>query len=213
MTEFAAPYFIKICGVTTLGDANAAIDTGANSIGLNLATSPRHLSIERAFAIAEATKGRVLRTLVFHDNEDDFIRDALEVIDADVVQIHGSLSDALLTHLRGTGVRIIKALPIGSDEFFDFRESQVDAVLVDGATPGSGVSHSWVDLTEQTFNVPIIAAGGLNDSNVASVITHTGVWGVDCASGVESLPGVKDRDKLNRFIDNAREAFRERATI
>jgi phosphoribosylanthranilate isomerase len=211
VTDFAAPYFIKICGVTTLGDANAAIDAGASAIGLILAPSSRQLSFERAFAIAEATKGRVLRTLVFRDNDDDFIRDALETVGADVVQIHGPLSDALLTHLRATDVLIVKALPIGSDEFFDFDEGRVDAVLIDGATPGSGVSHSWVDLTDRTFVVPIIAAGGLTDVNVASVIAHTGVWGVDCASGVESLPGIKDRDKLNRFIDNAREAFRERA--
>jgi phosphoribosylanthranilate isomerase len=149
--------------------------------------------------------------LVFRDNDDDFIRDALETVGADVVQIHGPLSDALLTHLRATDVLIVRALPIGSDEFFDFDEGRVDAVLIDGATPGSGVSHSWVDLTDRTFVVPIIAAGGLTDVNVASVIAHTGVWGVDCASGVESLPGIKDRDKLNRFIDNAREAFRERA--
>ena len=212
MTDFEDPFFIKICGVTTLGDANAVIDSGASAMGLILAASPRQLSVERAFAISEATKGRIVRTLVFRENDDDFIRDVLEYVEAEAVQIHGSLSDELLAHVRATGVRVIKALAIGSDEFFDFRDDRVDAVLVDGATPGSGVSHSWAALSERTFAAPVIAAGGLTDANVAGVIADTRVWGVDCASGVESSPGVKDRTKVTRFIGNARGAFRERST-
>ena len=212
MTDFGVPYLIKICGVTTLGDANAAIDAGANAIGLNLATSKRHLSVDRALAIAEATKGRVLRTLIFSDNDDEEIQDAVDLIGPDAVQIHGTLSDDLALALRGRSVHIIKALVIGSDEFYEFDEDGVDAVMVDGATPGSGESHSWVELSERSFDVPVIAAGGLDESNVASVIAETHAWGVDSASGVESSPGVKDRQRLTRFVDGARDAFRERAT-
>jgi phosphoribosylanthranilate isomerase len=211
VTDFDAPYFVKICGVTTLGDANAAIDAGANAIGLILASSPRQLSLERALAIAEATKGHVLRTLVFRDNDDEFVRTAVDRIDTDVVQIHGALSDELLAHLRDRDLRLVKALSIGSDDFYDFDDGRVDAVLVDGATPGSGQSHSWEELFERSFDVPVIAAGGLDESNVASVITATGVWGVDSASGVESSPGVKDRELLVHFVEHARDAFRERA--
>jgi phosphoribosylanthranilate isomerase len=212
VTDFGAPYLIKICGVTTLGDANAAIDAGANAIGLNLATSKRHLSVDQALAIAEATKGRVLRTLIFHDNDDEEIQSAVDIIGPDAVQIHGALSDELALQLRGRSVGIIKALAIGSDEFYDFDEDRVDAVMVDGATPGSGESHSWEELFERSFDVPVIAAGGLDESNVAEVIAETHVWGVDSASGVESSPGVKDRERLTRFVDGARDAFRERAT-
>jgi phosphoribosylanthranilate isomerase len=212
VTDFDAPFFVKICGVTTLGDAQAAIDAGANAIGLILATSPRQLTLERALAIAEATKGSVQRTLVFRENDDDFIIHALDVVDADAVQVHGNLSDDLLGGLRDRDLRVVKALSIGSDEFYEFEEDRVDAVLVDGATPGSGESHSWDELVERSFDKPIIAAGGLNESNVAGVITATGVWGVDSASGVESSPGVKDRERLTHFVDNARGAFRERMT-
>ena len=210
MTEFSEPFFVKVCGVTTIGDANAAIEAGANAIGLILAASPRQLSVERALAIAEATRGRTCRTLVFRDVADDFVLDALEQIDAEAVQLHGVLSDELLRRLRETTVVVIKALSIGSDEFFDFREDGVDAVLIDGAAPGSGESHSWDQLSERTFSVPVIAAGGLDGSNVADVIAVTRVWGVDSASGVESSPGVKDRAKLTYFIDSARRAFQER---
>lgn len=212
MTDFNAPFFIKICGLTTLGDANAAIDAGADAIGLILAESPRHLSVERALAIAEATKGRTMRTLVFRDNDDDFILESAENIGPESVQIHGDLSDGLLTRLREIHVDVIKALSIGTDEFFDFDESRVDAVLVDGANPGSGERHSWVELSERRFRGPVIAAGGLDDATVADVIAATHVWGVDCASGVESSPGVKDREKVTHFIDEARTAFARRTT-
>jgi phosphoribosylanthranilate isomerase len=205
------PYFIKICGLTTLGDANAAIDAGTSAIGLILATSPRQLTLDRALAIATGTKDRVLRTLVFRDNDDEAIVHALEIIDADYVQIHGSLSDELVRQLRNRDVRVIKALSIGSDEFYEFDDSGVDAVLIDGSAPGSGASHSWQELAARPFVAPIIAAGGLNDANVANVIAHTGVWGVDVASGVESSPGIKDREQMNRFTDQARNAFLERA--
>lgn len=212
MADFVDAYFVKICGVTSLGDANAAIDAGASAIGLNLATSSRHLSLDRALAIAEATKGRVLRTLIFFDNDDEFIVQAVDLIDPDVVQIHGPLNDQLLEQLRERDVRIIKALAIGTDEFYGFDESAVDAIMVDGATPGSGLNHSWDELSERTFGVPVIAAGGLNDDNVARVIELTGVWGVDSASGVESSPGIKDRDRMCDFVSNAHAAFRARST-
>jgi phosphoribosylanthranilate isomerase len=212
VAEFDAAYFVKICGVTSLGDANAAIEAGASAIGLNLATSSRHLSLDRALAIAEATRGRVLRTLIFFDNDDESIIQAVDLIDADVVQIHGALSDRLLGQLRERDVRIIKALAIGTDEFYGFDEGSVDAVMVDGATPGSGLSHSWDELAERSFGVPVIAAGGLNDDNVAHVIELTGVWGVDSASGVETSPGIKDRDRMSDFVANAQKAFRARST-
>jgi phosphoribosylanthranilate isomerase len=210
VTDFDTPFLVKICGLTTLSDANAAIDAGANAVGLILASSPRQLTLDRALAIAEATRGRVLRTLVFRDDDDEFILRAQDLIDADAVQIHGPLSDELRGRLREREVRVIKALSIASDEFYEFNDATVDAVLVDGATPGSGEGHSWEALSERSFGVPVIGAGGLSDANVASVIRQTHVWGVDSASGVESSPGVKDRELMNHFVASAVGAFEDR---
>ena len=210
MTDFDAPFFVKICGVTTLADANAAIDVGADAVGLILATSPRQLSVDRSFAIAEAIRGRVQRTLVFRDNSDGQIIEAVHLIRPDAVQIHGPLTDELLTRLREEHVDVIKALSIATEGFYHFDDTRVDAVMVDGATPGSGESHSWAELAERPFTVPVIAAGGLTESNVADVIAACSVWGVDSASGVEATPGVKDRDKMERFVYNAHAAFRGR---
>jgi phosphoribosylanthranilate isomerase len=211
VTEFNRGH-VKICGVTTLGDANAVIDAGATSIGFILASSPRQLSIERALALSAATEGRTIRTAVFRDNHNAFILNALDVIDVEVVQVHGPLDDALVAALRERGLAIVKALSIESDEFYDFDESAVDAVLIDGAIPGSGVAHSWEELASRSFRVPVIAAGGLNADNVAATIALTGAWGVDTASGVEQSPGVKDRDQVKRFVDNARAAFAQERT-
>ncbi len=206
MVEFTRGH-VKICGVTTLGDANAVIGAGATSVGFILAKSPRQLSLERALALCEATKGRTIRTAVFRDNTRDFVLHALDVIDVEVVQFHGPLDHALVAALRARDLAIVKALSIESDEFDNFDESTVDAVLIDGASPGSGAAHSWEGLATRNFSVPVIAAGGLNADNVATAIALTGAWGVDTASGVESSPGVKDRDQVKRFITIARAAF------
>jgi phosphoribosylanthranilate isomerase len=212
VTEFTRGH-VKICGVTTLGDANAVVDAGATSIGFNLApVSPRRLSLERALALSAATKGRILRVGIFGESDDAFILNALDVIDFEAVQLHGPLNDALLKALRERNVSIVKALSIESDEFYDFDERTVDAVLIDGAAPGSGVAHSWEELASRPFSVPVIAAGGLNADNVAATIALTGAWGVDSASGVELSPGVKDRELVKSFVDNAREAFAKETT-
>ncbi len=123
------------------------------------------------------------------------------------VQLHGELGDDLLTALRQRSVLIVKALNVEADEFDEFDESRVDAVMIDGATPGSGQAHSWVRLQSRRFRVPVIAAGGLTPDNVAEIVRSTGVAGADCASGVESRPGVKDAHLVERFIANARRAL------
>lgn len=206
------PWYIKICGVTTLGDANAIIDAGANALGLILTKSPRQLSLDRALAIAAATKGRIVRTAVFNEDSDDVVLEAVELLDVDAVQLHGPLSERLHAALRERGLTIVKALSIGSDEFFEFDERAVDLVHIDGARPGSGQAHSWDELDARPFSVPVIAAGGLRPDSVAHVISFTNVWGVDTASGVESSPGIKDRALVNRFVHNATTAFEQKST-
>ncbi len=210
MTE-QSPWFIKICGVTTLGDANAVIDLGASALGLILAKSPRQLDLDRALAIAAATKDRIVRTAVFNDDSDEFVLNAVDVLDVDAVQLHGALSEDLRVGLRERNVSIVKGLSIGSEEFFDFDERAVDLVHIDGARPGSGQAHSWDELLERPFRVPVIAAGGLRPDSVAHVISFTHVWGVDTASGVESSPGIKDRELVKRFVHNATTAFERKA--
>jgi phosphoribosylanthranilate isomerase len=207
VAEFPGERFTKICGVTNLGDVEAVIEAGADGLGLILATSSRRVSIVQAAELAVAAKGRVMVTGVFRDSDDAAVLSALDALALDVVQIHGALGPELQDALRQRGLKVVKALAIGSGEFFDFDETLVDAVLIDGPSPGSGRTHSWEDLSERKFRVPVIAAGGLTPDNVADTIRATGAWGVDTASGVESAPGVKDRTLVRRFVENARLAM------
>jgi phosphoribosylanthranilate isomerase len=206
VAEFGAS-FVKICGITSVHDARVARDAGADAIGLMFATSVRQLTLEEARVIADATKGVILRVGVFRDSADDVVLSAVDSVEVDVVQIHSPLSDQLLDALRERNVLIIKALSIGSDEFFDFDDARVDAVHIDGPTPGSGESHPWHDLTRRHFTRPVIAAGGLNASNVVGVLETTNAWGADVSSGVESAPGVKDPSYVRDFVSNARTYF------
>jgi phosphoribosylanthranilate isomerase len=199
--------FVKICGITSIADAHVAIDAGADAIGLIFASSVRQLSVEQAREIVAATKGSILRVGVFRHDGDDFVVDAIARCDVDAVQIHGPLSDQLRNSLHSRGVPVIKALSIGSDEFFDFDDASVDAVLIDGPTPGSGQTHPWHDLARRHFVRPVIVAGGLNASNVAEVLATTNAWGADVSSGVESVPGVKDPSNVRDFVTNARAYF------
>jgi phosphoribosylanthranilate isomerase len=199
--------YVKICGVTSVGDARIALEAGSNALGVIFATSPRRISIEQAREILDATKGSLLRCGVFRENSDEEIIEHSRALDFDVVQLHGPLSERLLVTLRERPIRIVKALNIDDDEFDVFDESRVDAVMIDGPRPGSGLAHSWDRLSSRPFGVPVIAAGGLTAENVADVVVSTRAWGVDSASGVEARPGVKDAALVEQFISRARGAW------
>lgn len=207
MAEFPSTNLVKICGVTTPADARVVVNTGADIMGLILAKSTRRLTPKAARRVADAVRGSILTALVVRDQDDGFIWSSVQMVQPDVVQIHGMLSGALETRLRGDGRLIIKALAIDTEEFENFDETRVDAVLVDGPTPGVGEVHSWSALERRHFVRPVIAAGGLTPDNVASTIALVCPRGVDCASGVESSPGRKDPTLVRRFVDNARRGF------
>lgn len=199
--------FIKICGVTNVDDARAVVRAGASALGLVFAESPRRVTQSQARNILEATDGEILRSAVFRENDDQSIRDHLRDLEVEIVQIHGTLSDELLQSIRERPRFVVKALAIDAGEFNTFDDSKVDAVLIDGPRPGSGVVHAWDRLAERVFRVPVIVAGGLNPDNVADTILATMAWGVDCASGVESSARSKDHRRVSSFVANARKAF------
>jgi phosphoribosylanthranilate isomerase len=202
--------YVKICGVTSVDDALMVAASGASALGLIFAESPRRVTLAQASAITEATRGRLLRCAVFRHDSDDFILEQLDGLGpdgVDMVQLHGDVSDDLLMALRERSVLIVKALNIEADEFDVFDETSVDAVMIDGSKPGSGQSHSWDRLRTRHFRVPVIAAGGLSPDNVDEIVRSTGVAGADCASGVESRPGVKDPELVECFVANARRAL------
>jgi phosphoribosylanthranilate isomerase len=198
---------VKVCGVTNVADADVAVKAGASAIGVILSESPRRVTLQQAREISSALGGEVVRCAVFRNESDEDVLAALDDLDVDAVQVHGTLSSTLVAHVRERSLLLIKALDVEGAEFDEFDDVVVDAVLIDGPRPGSGVAHSWDRLTGRDFRVPVIAAGGINPSNVADVICATNAWGVDCASGVESAPRQKDAALVQRYVANARDGF------
>ena len=208
----AEPYssgFVKICGVTRESDAAMVVDAGASALGIILATSPRRVGVDQGRRLADAVRGRIISTVVVRSMRDDDVVRGVDVVEPDAVQVHGPLSETLHAALRSRGLLIVKALSVGTDEFLAFDDDGVDAVLIDGPSPGSGVEHSWDDLVARPFRVPVIAAGGLTSANVHDTIVVTRALGVDTASGVESAPGVKDPTLVRRFVESARRTYEQ----
>ena len=191
--------FVKICGVTSADDARMVVSSGADALGLNFAISKRHVESETARDVVEATPGFM---------HSAFVLETVSSSGVNVAQIHGLLSNDLTERLHERDIRVIKALSVNESDFLDFDDGLVDAVLVDGAEPGSGVGYSRSLVTRREFRAPLIIAGGLNTNNVASVIDEIGPWGVDVATGVEASPRVKDPILVSKFVTLAREAFK-----
>ncbi|MHB1209781.1 MAG: phosphoribosylanthranilate isomerase [Acidimicrobiales bacterium] len=200
-------HLIKICGVTSTHDAQAIMSLGADCIGLILSTSTRRVSVETASDIVRELQGEVASVAVVRNEPTDYVLHCVDTTHVDGVQVHGSLGDDLRRGLFDRGVTIIKVLSLESDEFLSFDDGLVDAVLIDGPTPGSGMPHPWHSLHARTFRTPLIAAGGLAPDNVAEVIAQVKPWGVDVATGVEASPGIKDLARVRDFIHAATQAF------
>ena len=207
------PSFIKICGITSVRDASYAVDAGATAIGLVFAKSPRKIDATTGQEISSYAKDKILRIGVFKDQSDAEILSIVTQVELDCVQLHTALSTELASELRKLGVAIIKAMSVGTEEIENFDEHRVDAVLIDGPAPGSGEEHSWADVQQSHFQRPMIAAGGLNSSNILRIVSSTSAWGVDVSSGCESAPGKKDQLKVQEFVSKANKAFVQQEDI
>ncbi len=210
LTTYA--HLVKVCGVTSVDDAALVLDAGADALGVVLATSPREVDVERAAAITAFVGDRAVRVGVFRGRDDDAIRRVVDVVTLDAVQLHDPVSTDLSVELRERGLTVIAAMAIDSLAHDDVNEDRVDALLVDGPSPGSGRTHSWSPLRDRRFRRPLIVAGGLSGANVADVLARTHAWGVDAASGTESSPGRKDARAVRDFVDAAHRWFEREET-
>ena len=200
----AAPYLIKVCAVTSVHDAELVADAGASALGVILAASPRRVSLETASEVCRSVAGRLARVGVFRDTRYVEVERAVDELELDALQIHGGLPDGVASLARDRGLVLIEALSVGD---LDAAEGSGDAYLVDGPRPGSGETHDWRVVASHAWDRPLIVAGGLTGETVASVLASVPAWGCDVASGSESSPGVKDRQRVETFVRNAREYF------
>jgi phosphoribosylanthranilate isomerase len=197
---------VKICGVTRVEDARAAIDAGADMIGLNFyAKSPRYVAIERAEEIRAAVGSRAALVGVFVNAERNYIDDRLRAAALNMIQFSGDENDAALA---GWPVPSIVTRRLKQGEVSSVTTPHADYVLFDAFDAqllGGTGSRIPLDVLRTLDLSRAFVAGGLNPDNVAEVAALN-PYAVDCASGVESSPGVKDHDKIRSFVANAKRA-------
>ena len=197
---------VKICGITQLEDARAAVELGAWAIGLIFADSPRQVDQADAERIGRELSRQVEVTGVFVNAPLDEVAALADVAHLTAIQLHGDEGPAYAREVaRRTGARVIKAIP-AKDPAAVRRLSafRTDYHLLDAYVPGqrggTGKTFHWDYARHHTRHVPLILSGGLNPDNVAEGIEATRPFAVDTASGTEATPGRKDPAKVKAFF-------------
>ena len=198
----------KICGITSIEDAQVAIAAGADAIGLVFyAVSPRAVTIDQAKAIALSVGPFVTVTGLFVDADEAFIRNVLSQVSLHVLQFHGDESPDYCNRFQRPYMKAIRMRPDLDVDAEIQRYPNAVGVLLDayraGVPGGTGETFDWQRVPKKSLK-PIVLAGGLTPENVALAISSTRVYGVDVSGGVESAPGKKDAQKVKNFIHNAR---------
>lgn len=211
--------WVKICANTSLTDALLAADAGADAVGFVFAPSPRQVTVQQVAAITPSLPSSLEKIGLFVDSTFEGIEAAVKTCGLTGVQLHFEGGKDLPVKLRtrfGQALRILHVVhytPGASQKAAALAGAEaVDAILVDSRTPtaigGTGIPFDWDDAASlfRSTGKKMIAAGGLNPSNVGEAISKLQPWGVDVASGVEASPGRKDPQKVRQFIKNARKA-------
>lgn len=215
---------VKICGINDLAAMEAALEAGADMVGLVFfPPSPRNVTPREAEKLAARAKGRA-KVVALSVDADDRLIDAIEAsIAPDLHQLHGSEPPARVAELRArTKKPVMKAIPVANASDLAplaSYEAVADWILFDAKAPkdatrpgGHGRTFDWSLLANVKRGKPVMLSGGINPENVAAAIETVRPDAVDVSSGVESAPGVKDREKIFAFVRNARNAVMERAS-
>ena len=198
---------VKICGVTSVEDAEAAIVAGADLIGLNFyRPSPRYLDPASAYTIRQVIGPRAQVVGVFVNEARSVRGDRVQELRLDLLQFHGDEEESALS---GWALPVIRALRVRTGEALAaISRTQADYILLDTFSSalygGSGVARPLDELSRLDLS-RVFISGGLNAANVARAAA-LGPYAVDAASGVESAPGIKDHLKLRSFVANAKSA-------
>src|SRR5215469_3229938 len=208
--------WIKFCGTTSLDDAMASVEAGANALGFIFAPSKRRITMEKAQQIIRELPAHVERIGVFLSATLGEIREVVTNIDVTGIQLHGTeFAPEVYDYLpndRRDALRIIKTIIVqdGFEGQIDVGKAVpgvVDAWLIDSGT-GSGKTFDWQAARAQLGERQgrFIVAGGLTPGNVGEAIRTFSPWGVDVVSGIEAEPGRKDREKMKAFVASVRKA-------
>lgn len=203
---------IKICGITRVEDARAAVVAGADAIGLVFfPPSPRNVSIEQARAIAAAIPPFVTRVALFVNAAPATVDAVLAAVPLELLQFHGDETAADCARFGRPYLKAARMKP-GLDllEYlapFDAAAGWLlDAYRAD-RFGGTGAAFDW-DLIPAGLARPLVLSGGLEPGNVEAAVRRVRPWAVDVSSGVESAPGFKDAAKIQAFVTAVENAER-----
>lgn len=206
---------VKICGLSTADTMLAALDAGADFVGLVFfAKSPRNVSVKQAVALADLARGRAEIVTLVVDADDALLREIAGEVRPDFIQAHGKETVSRIVEIKElTDLSVIKACSVATvtdvKATADY-DGVVDLMLYDAKAPagglpgGNGLSFDWRILKGVPH--PYMLAGGLTPENVAEAVRVTGAEIVDVSSGVESAPGVKNAARIAKFIEAAKAA-------
>jgi phosphoribosylanthranilate isomerase len=196
---------IKICGITSPGDAEAAIVAGADMLGFVFRSgTPRALDPATSGWVRDI--GGVDRVGVFLDAPLDQVLKVRDHLALEWVQLHGNEPES---YLEALGERVIRRVPVGAA--IDWvRVTQLAERFLPLFDPGAGdgVAWAWKVLMGSPPGIRFGLAGGLDPDNVADAVRTVRPYLVDVSSGVEASPGIKDHAKIRDFIAAARKAAR-----
>ena len=199
---------VKICGITSIDDARAAVEAGADALGFMFyEPSPRCVTPELAAAIIGELPTHVAKVGVFVDADEAMVRATAATAGLDTLQFHGSESPDFCARFE---LRTIKAFRVkDSESLGQLPDYETDAWLLDshvkGVPGGTGARFNW-DLAVEAKRLgrPILLAGGLTPENAADAVGQIAPFGLDVSSGVEASPGRKDAAKVAALIANAK---------
>lgn len=208
----------KICGINSPEAMAAAVDGRAAYVGLVFyPPSPRNVTPEQAASLIAGVPEHIAKVGLFVDPDDDTLQRVLDVVPLDLLQLHGNETPQRVADIRKMfDVPVMKAVRIaGPDDIARAADfvTVSDRLLFDAQAPadmagalpgGNGLAFDWNLLAEKEWPLPWMLSGGLTPENLAQAAMATGAVCVDVSSGVEASRGVKDPEKIRRFLDVAR---------
>lgn len=209
---------IKICGLSTAETLDAALDAGADMVGMVFfAPSPRNVGLATAAGLAARTHGRAQVVALTVDADDATLDAIVDAVHPDILQLHGRETPERVAAIRARfDLPVMKALGIASRAdlaALPAYEAVADRLLLDAKPPrgavlpgGNGVPFDWALLDGLAPARPFMLSGGLDPENVGEAVRRLHPPGIDVSSGVERAPGVKDPARIEAFLAAARAA-------
>ena len=207
---------IKICGLTSIDDVEACVSSKVDYVGFVFHEgSKRNLTFYEATKIASHIPKNIRKVALLVDPSDSDLKKLLLEFKPDILQLHGSETPTQVSLIRKKyGLPIIKSVSMSNEKDLKKIEEYtnvVDQLLIDSSKPdikcppgGNGVSFDWELISGYKWKIPWLLAGGLNFRNVRQALTVSGASQLDVSSGVESQPGIKDRNLIRNFAYAAR---------